>query len=138
MNLTRSSNDDDFIVLNPDTIWSLEYLETVKKMEKYYFEKKIENLLMVVNKTRSFDKRFKGDFELKENQLFKEIDNNYIYTGLQMINRNLFKNKKDTSFSISKIWDEQMNNKKLYGFESLNAFIHITDLNIYNQLTKGQ
>jgi len=106
-------------------------------MQKFYFEKKIQNLLMVVSKNKSFDKRFKGDFELKLNQLFKKNKNNYIYTGCQLINRNLFKNIKNKNFSINKIWNEQLNEKKLYGHESKEEFIHITDLEIYNKLSKS-
>ena len=135
-NLIKASDDEDFLVLNPDTIWSLNYLETIKNMQKFYFEKKIQNLLMVVSKNKSFDKRFKGDFELKLNQLFKKNKNNYIYTGCQLINRNLFKNIKNKNFSINKIWNEQLNEKKLYGHESKEEFIHITDLEIYNKLSK--
>ena len=135
-NLIKASDDEDFLVLNPDTIWSLNYLETIKNMQKFYFEKKIQNLLMVVSKNKSFDKRFKGDFELKLNQLFKKNKNNYIYTGCQLINRNLFKNIKNKNFSITKIWNEQLNEKKLYGHESKEEFIHITDLEIYNKLSK--
>ena len=136
-NLIKASDDEDFLILNPDTIWSLNYLETIKNMQKFYFEKKIQNLLMVVSKNKSFDKRFKGDFELKLNQLFKKNKNNYIYTGCQLINRNLFKNIKNKNFSITKIWNEQLNEKKLYGHESKEEFIHITDLEIYNKLSKS-
>ncbi len=39
-NLIKASDDEDFLVLNPDTIWSLNYLETIKNMQKFYFEKK--------------------------------------------------------------------------------------------------
>ena len=136
-NLIKASDDENFLVLNPDTIWSLNYLETIKNMQKFYFEKKIQNLLMVVSKNKSFDKRFKGDFELKFNQLFRKNKNNFIYTGCQLINRNLFKNIKNKNFSITKIWNEQLNEKKLYGYESKEEFIHITDLEIYNKLSKS-
>ena len=136
-NLIKASDDEDFLVLNPDTIWSLNYLETIKNMKKFYFKKKIQNLLMVVSKNKSFDKRFKGDFELKFNQLFRKNKNNFIYTGCQLINRNLFKNIKNKNFSITKIWNEQLNEKKLYGYESKEEFIHITDLEIYNKLSKS-
>ena len=137
LNLIKESDDEDFLVLNPDTIWSLNYLETIKNMKKFYFKKKIQNLLMVVSKNKSFDKRFKGDFELKFNQLFRKNKNNFIYTGCQLINRNLFKNIKNKNFSITKIWNEQLNEKKLYGYESKEEFIHITDLEIYNKLSKS-
>ena len=37
---------------------------------------------MVVNKDKSFDTRFKGDFSLKKNKLTKEVNNDFIYTCL--------------------------------------------------------
>ena len=92
---------------------------------------------MVVEKNKSFDKRFKGDFELKINQLSKEKINNYIFTGCQIINKDLFSSFKNTRFSISKIWDDLIKDNKLYGFESLNEFVHVTDLEIYNKLVKN-
>ena len=137
LNLIKESKEKNFIVFNPDTVWNLNYTKTIKEMQNFYFENKIQNLLMVVEKNKSFDKRFKGDFELKINQLSKEKINNYIFTGCQIINKDLFSSFKNTTFSISKIWDDLIKDNKLYGFESLNEFVHVTDLEIYNKLVKN-
>jgi len=135
LNLIRSSNEKDFLVFNPDTIWEKNYLNTINNMQDYYYNNKINNLLMVVNKSRSFDTRFKGDFELIGNKLFKTNENNYIYTGCQILNKNLFLEIKDSSFSISNIWNKLLDSKALYGYESKKNFIHLTDLEIYNKLS---
>jgi MurNAc alpha-1-phosphate uridylyltransferase len=37
------------------------------------------------------------------------------------------------NFSISNIWNELINKDKLYGFESLQDFRHLTDFNINKQ-----
>ena len=137
LNLIKNSHENDFIVFNPDTIWNSKYLQTIREMENFYFNNKVQNILMVVNKQKSYDKHFKGDFSLKLNKLFNYEDRNYIFTGCQIINKNLFSNYKNTSFSISKIWNELINDQKLYGFESLNEFTHITNLEIYNKLIKN-
>ena len=137
LNLIKESKEKNFIVFNPDTVWNLNYTKTIKEIQNFYFENKIQNLLMVVEKNKSFDKRFKGDFELKINQLSKEKINNYIFTGCQIINKDLFSSFKNTTFSISKIWDDLIKDNKLYGFESLNEFVHVTDLEIYNKLVKN-
>ena len=50
LNLINRSDENDFIVLNPDTLWGDNYLETTFNMTNYYFEKKVKNLLMIVNK----------------------------------------------------------------------------------------
>jgi len=137
LNLINRSDENDFIVLNPDTVWGDNYLKTTTKMMDYYFKKEIKNLLMIVNKENSFDKRMKGDFSLKNNErLQKNKENNFIYTGLQIINESLFENEKVMPFSVTKIWDWAIKNKMLYGFESKEHFIHLTDLEIYNKLVK--
>ena len=137
LNLVENSNENDFIVFNPDTIWNSKYLQTIKEMENFYFNNEVQNILMVVNKQISYDKNLKGDFSFKLNKLLNYKDRNYIFTGCQIINKNLFSNYKNTPFSISKIWNELINDQKLYGFESLNEFIHITNLEIYNKLIKN-
>ena len=136
LNLINRSNENDFIVLNPDTVWGDNYLKTTINMMDYYFQKKVKNLLMIVNKENSFDERMRGDFSLSNEKLLKNKENNFIYTGLQIINKSLFKNEKVMSFSVTKIWDEAIKNKMLYGFESKEQFIHLTDLEIYNKLVK--
>jgi MurNAc alpha-1-phosphate uridylyltransferase len=136
LNLINRSDENDFIVLNPDTVWGDNYLKTTINMMDYYFQKKVKNLLMIVNKENSFDERMRGDFSLSNEKLLKNKENNFIYTGLQIINKNLFKNEKVMSFSVTKIWDEAIKNKMLYGFESKEQFIHLTDLEIYNKLVK--
>ena len=136
LNLINRSDENDFIVLNPDTLWGDNYLEITSNMMNYYFERKVKNLLMIVNKEKSFDKRMKGDFSLKNEKLQKNKENSFIYTGLQIINKSLFKNKKVVPFSVTKIWDQAIENKILYGFESKEQFIHLTDLEIYNKLAK--
>ena len=138
LNLIKNSQDNDFLVFNPDTLWNLNYKNTIKNMIKKYFDRKMQNLLLVVNKSKSFDKRFKGDFELKDGMLNRKNNNNYIYTGCQIINKNLFKDIDDKTFSISKIWSNQLNINKLYGFEYSGTFIHLTDLEIYKKLVEDQ
>ena len=137
INLIKSSTENDFIVFNPDTIWDLKYKDELEKMIEYYYSNKLNNVLLVVNKNKSFDKRFKGDFELKNKNLVKYKEKNYIYIGCQIINKKIFQNITEKSFPISKIWNTQIDRNNLNGFESKEDFIHVTDLEIYNKLTKN-
>jgi len=36
-NLIKNSEDEDFLILNPDTLWNSNYVNTFNEMEKYYF-----------------------------------------------------------------------------------------------------
>ena len=136
-NMINSLNEENFMVFNPDTVWSIDYLNCIKEMENFYFSKKIQNILMVVNKDLSFDKNLRGDFDLLDNQLNKKKLNQYIFTGCQIINKKVFASIKNKSFSILQIWNDLIKENKLYGYESKNKFYHITDLEIYNKLLKS-
>ena len=133
-NLIKQTEEEDFLILNPDTLWNSNYINTFNEMEKYYFENKVKNLLMVVNKNKSFDTRFKGDFSLNKNKLTKEIENDFIYTGCQILNKKVFQNINSNIFSISEIWKDLIDSKELYGYESFNEFIHLTDIEIFKKL----
>ena len=137
LNMIKKSNEENFIVFNPDTIWSNEYVSCIKDMEKFYFKEKLENILLVVNKVLSFDQKLGGDFNLNNNILKKENNNNFIYTGCQMINKNLFLKLSNQSFSILDIWNDLLLQNKLFGHESKNKFYHVTDLRIYQELLKN-
>ena len=133
-NLIKKSDEEDFLTLNPDTLWNSNYVKTFDEMEKFYFKNNIKNLLMVVKKDRSFDTRFKGDFNLNGGKLYKEVKNEFIYTGCQILNRQIFKKIEKNIFSMSEIWNDLSDKEELYGYESLNEFIHVTDIDIYNKL----
>ena len=104
-NMIQNSKENDFIIFNPDTIWNNNYKDEILKMEKIYFSKNVENILLLANEKLSFDKRLKGDFNLKNNLVKKETENKFIYTGCQIINKKLFVRNKIENFSILAIWN---------------------------------
>lgn len=137
LNMLRNSDEENYIIFNHDTIWDKNYIKPIEKMEQIYFEKNIKNILLVVNKKLSFDKKLKGDFILNNNILEKNIKNEFIFTGAQIISKSLFLGVKSNKFSINKIWDKLLDNKNLYGHEFKDKFYHVTDLEIYNSLIKN-
>ena len=138
LNMVNSSNDSDFLILNPDTVWNKNYVKVIQNMEKFYFSKKFKNILLLANKNLSFDKELKGDFNLLKNVIKKNSQNDLIYTGCQIINKSLFESFLVDNFSISKIWNELINKNELYGYESLEKFYHVTNLKIYEELLKNK
>ena len=137
LNLIKKSDNDNFFVFNPDTMWSKEYIDVIRKMEVFYLKNKIQNILLVVNKSKSFDKKLKGDFNLNSKNILNYKEKAFIYTGCQIINKNVFSKIDQNSFSIIEIWNQLIDENKLYGFESLNDFIHVTDIEIFNKLSKN-
>ena len=138
LNMINSSNESDFLTLNPDTLWSENYVRFILNMEQYYFSNQIKNILLLVNKNFSFDKKLKGDFNLDKNKIKKDIKNDFIYTGCQIINKNLFESYSVNNFSISEIWNKLISKNKLYGYESFEDFYHLTSLEVYKELLKNK
>ena len=134
LNMISHSREDDFIVFNPDTIWSNEYRDEIIKMEEIYFSKKLEHILLLVNKNLSFDKSLTGDFNLSNDLITKKNNLDFIYIGCQILNKKILKNQTISKFSILNTWNKLIDEKKLYGFESKQKFYHLTDLNIFNKL----
>jgi len=135
LNMIENSEDNDFIIFNPDTLWHNNHLNEIEKMQNFYFSNKLNNILLLVNKKLSFDKNLKGNFNLNNNLLKRDETNEFIYTGCQILNRSLFENYKVQNFSISEIWNELLKNNKLNGFESSNKFNHLTNLEIFKKLS---
>ena len=134
LNMINQSNDDNFIIFNPDTIWSNDYKNEILKMEEIYFLRKLENILLLVNKNLSFDKNLKGDFNLSNNIISKKDELDFIYIGCQIINKKILISQNLKKFSILNIWNKLIDNKKLFGLESKKKFYHLTDLNTFNKL----
>tara|TARA_B100000767_G_scaffold262800_1_gene275851 strand:- start:1068 stop:1754 length:687 start_codon:yes stop_codon:yes gene_type:complete len=133
LNLINKTNEENFLVFNPDTFWNKKYIKEINIMVDLYFSKKIKNILLLVNKDLSFDKDMTGDFGL-QNHLINQKKKEYIYTGCQILNKSVIENEKLNSFSITKIWYELINNNQLYGFDSKLKFYHTTNLNIFKKL----
>ena len=67
LNMISNSQDSDYLIFNPDTLWNESYVEEINKMQNFYFSNKLNNILLLAKKELSFDKSLLGDFELKNN-----------------------------------------------------------------------
>ncbi len=130
---TRNFGNNPFFVINPDTIWSKHYLAELKSLEAIYFKNNKPTLLLV-NKKLSIDPSFKGDFNLNNEKISKDIDNQFIFTGLQIINRSVFTNEKSEVFSLNKVWNKLIKDKNLLGFESNQKFYHLNTSDMYRRI----
>jgi MurNAc alpha-1-phosphate uridylyltransferase len=136
LNATRQFKNEPFFVLNPDTIWNKNYYEELKILENSYL-KNNKPILLLVDKNNSHDKSFKGDFNFIENRnIIREVSNQYIFTGAQIINRSVFKDINQKIFSMNLVWDKMEKEKKLLGQESSQTFFHINSLKVYEELNK--
>ena len=134
LNMIKRSNDKDYLIFNPDTLWGESYVKEILEMQNFYFSKNLNNILLTVKKELSFDKNLLGDFELKDNLLKEKYVKRYIYTGCQILNKNLFNGFEVENFSVFEIWDKLLKKNELNGFESANKFYHLTNLETFKKL----
>jgi MurNAc alpha-1-phosphate uridylyltransferase len=137
LNASKKFKRQPFFVLNPDTSWNLKkYKKEFRKLEKFYFKNKKPTMLLV-SKKKSFDRSFKGDFNLNsKNEILREKNNKFIFTGAQIINRSVFKKRKIKPFSMNKVWDDLIKERNLLGVVSRKKFFHINNYKIYKKLNK--
>ena len=130
---TQNFGDNPFFVINPDTIWSKHYLAELKSLEVIYLKNNKPTLLLV-NKKLSIDPSFKGDFNLNNEKISKDSENQFIFTGLQIINRSVFANEKSEVFSLNKVWNKLIKDKNLQGLESNQKFYHLNTFDMYKKI----
>ena len=136
LNASKKFKKQIFFVLNPDTLWRRGYKNEFRKLEKLYFKNKKPTMLLV-SKNKSYDRSIKGDFNLNsKNEILRQKNNKFIFTGAQIINRSVFKKRKIKPFSMNKVWDDLINNKELIGVASRQKFFHINNYKIYKKLNK--
>ena len=130
---TQNFGDNPFFVINPDTVWSKIYLTELKSLEAIYLKNNKPTLLLV-NKKLSIDPSFKGDFNLNNEKISKDSENQFIFTGLQIINRSVFTNEKSEVFSLNKVWNKLIKDKNLMGLESNQKFYHLNTSDMYRKI----
>ena len=130
---TQNFGDNPFFVINPDTVWSKCYQAELKGLEAIYLKNNKPTLLLV-NKKLSIDPSFKGDFNLNNEKISKDSENQFIFTGLQIINRSVFTNEKSEVFSLNKVWNKLIKDKNLLGLESNQKFYHLNTSDMYRKI----
>ena len=130
---TQNFGDNPFFVINPDTVWNKHYIPELKNLEDIYFKNNKPTLLLV-NKKLSIDPSFKGDFNLNNEKISRDSENQFIFTGLQIINRNVFAGRKLEVFSMNKVWNKLIKDKNLLGLESNQKFYHLNTSDMYRKI----
>ena len=130
---TQNFGDNPFFVINPDTVWGKHYLAELKSLEVIYLKNNKPTLLLV-DKKLSIDPSFKGDFNLNNEKISKDSENQFIFTGLQIINRSVFANEKSEVFSMNKVWNKLIKDKNLLGLESNQKFYHLNTSDMYRKI----
>ncbi len=138
MNAISFFQGEDFLVLNSDTVWTLRYQKELSRLIEIFENGKSKAALLLAKKENSFDPNFMGDFDLDNKNFITKKNKQYIFTGCQLLNPNIFENYKKKIFSMNEIWQDLIAKHSLNGFLSEQKFLHATDLNIFNKLNNSK
>ncbi len=131
---TKDFKDNPFFVINPDTVWSNKYSEEIQFLEKEYFAYK-RPCLLLVRKELSLDNSFKGDFNLKNNLISKDEQNQFIFTGLQIMKNDHLSFLNKNIFSMNEVWTKLIIENNLGGLESNQKFYHLNTTEMFEKIS---
>ena len=130
--------EKNFLVTNSDILWNDDNRKDINDFISEYQKIKFCKLLLVENKKFKGLKKKEGDFKLENNLIsrWKKNDPHLYFSGLQIINPNIFSQIKQYSFSMNLLWDILIKYNQLQGQISNSVVTHIGDINSYNQIKK--
>lgn len=130
-----------FFVLNGDSVWTGS--ESLYAMNSIWMDDKMDALLLLVPREKAFGYGGKGDFFLKEDGSLTRRGHAssapFVYSGIQLLNPRLFQKAPSGPFSINLMWDQALQEKRLYGLMHQGDWFHIgtpEDLKTYDPLIR--
>jgi len=137
-NSIKYFNNENLVVTNSDIFW-----DENNKQDVMDFIQDIDNIeacsILLLQKINAIgENKDKGDFILEQSLIKRWIDNNPIlyYSGLQIINPNIFDLTEKEKFSMNIIWNKLINKRRLKGKIMKSQWIHVGDINTINWINK--
>ncbi len=128
--------DKNFLVTNSDILWNKDNtLDVYNFISKYQEVESCKVLLVKYKKFKGLRKN-EGDFKLENNLVsrWKMSDPYLFYSGLQIINPNIFSQIKQEVFSMNFLWNILIKDNKLEGQIASSIVTHIGDISSYNEI----
>ena len=132
---------DPFFVINSDAIYLDDDLNfsSFKQLEEQWRPDDMSALILLARKNRAFGYYGKGDFDLN-NQMQLSLNKEggeFIYIGMTIMDYRIFGNYQDTILEFyPTIYMDLISQSKLYGHIYQGQWLHIGDLQAYNEAPK--
>jgi len=124
-NAIKILNTMEFFVINSDIFWEDKNQSPFNQLNKFWNKNKMDALLLLYPKNKD-----KGDYNIsKSNRIVKDINNpKYVFTGIQILKSKLFLKKKEKIFSLSLIYNQLIEKKRIFGLIYSGKWFHIGTL----------
>ena len=127
-------NSNPVILVNGDIYW-LENVEPVLPKLIKFWDQEIMDILMILKKKNDIiGYSGNGDFHFLNGDNFfgcmsdKHKENEFVFTGVQLLNLEIIEKVKKKKFSLKEIFDRTLRNRRLYGLVDSNKWFHLGTL----------
>ena len=122
--------NENLIIINCDIYWQYENIKDAQILKKSFVDNRISQLLLVGKDNAYGLIKDKGDFILNNNKVlrYNKGDKFFFYSGLQILNTNIFKNFLYKKFSFNVVWNYLINKKQLNGKVMKSKWYHVGDI----------
>ena len=101
---------------------------------KVFFFRQVTNTISVRQASGISARIELYDSNLKDTIISRNDRNEFIFTGLQILDQSAFNSTKEKIFSMNQIWDYLIKENSLIGIESKQKFYHLNTKEMYNKL----
>jgi MurNAc alpha-1-phosphate uridylyltransferase len=111
--------DDTFLVANSDNLWVDGPVDAIRLLEQRWDEATMDALLLVVPLAQAHCHKGMGDFSMDPlGRLARRAAGKpapFVYTGVQIVSRRLFRDPPSGAFSTNLLWNRAIAEGRLYG-----------------------
>lgn len=125
-------SSETFFAINSDALWTDDTIEnTMLAMKTAWDPEKMDVLLVMVPTDEALYFKGAGDFFVdKKSRLSRRGTAEsapFMFGGIQILKKSLFKGISENRFSLNKIYDEALRNGRAYGHAFKGVWMHIGD-----------
>lgn len=121
--------DDPFYAVNSDALWLNGYEDALLRLAALWNDDLMDGLLLLHSTVEAYGYDGMGDFTIDPSGALSRRPecevSPYLYTGVQLLHPRLFKNAPDGPFSLNQLYDEAIENDRLYGIVHDGEWFHV-------------
>lgn len=137
-NAISNFKNRNILVTNADVFWQNSNFNDVKNLINNFSSKDLCKLLLVKKQNAFGLKKNNGDFVISNDKVRRYLDGDQIiyYSGMQMINLEVFNNIEENKFSLNVVWDSLIEKNLLKGQLMSSSCFHVGDIKGLNKVKK--
>ncbi len=123
--------DEPVFVVNTDAIWGPGNPEPLTRLAQNFTPDHMDELLLLADTRRCIGYHGRGDFNKNPaGELQRRIGDdvtNWAYAGVRILKPGLYDNQEIAPFSANRIWDQLLQDRRLYGIPLDHFWLHVGD-----------